>query len=508
MRNIADYFLFDRIREGRGDRIALHCEGRSWRYQDVAAEACRFAAALRGLGVRREERVVLAAPDSPELVAAVFGTLALGAVVVLVNPALEVVHLTAIVASAGARVAVVGREVCGRFREMQHDLDLPEQLVVLDDGEAGADSWLRLREHLPAAIEVVQTHCDDPAVWLFSGGTTGTPKAVVQSHASFANTTERYAVETLGWHQDDVTIAVPKLSFGYALGSNVFFTFRVGAAAVLFPQHPTPERLFELVARHRVSILINVPTMVRHLLAHPEAGAGHLESLRFATSAGEALPPALWQQWCDTFAVPLLDGLGTAEMWHIFVTNRPADTRPGTLGRVVAGFDLEARDENGVAVPAGEVGRMWVRGGSRAIGYWQDAERSAAAFRGEWFVGGDLISIDGEGYTTYHGRDDDVLKVGGRWVAPAEVEACLLEHPWVRECVVVGVANEDGLIKPIAFVDPEGEHGDLEAALRAHVVARLAPYKQPRRVLVCSPLPRTHLGKVDRGALRRRASST
>lgn len=502
--NIADRFLFARLREGGGDRTALRCTGRIWSYGEVAAEAARFAWALTGLGVRREERVLLVLDDGAELVAAIFGVLAIGAVAVPLNPRLELAHLRAVAAGARPRAVVLG-EAEGDAATAFADLGDCATITVGAAGRAG--DWSVLRDAVPATFDCRAVHLDDPAVWLFSGGTTGVPKAVVQSHGSFANTTERYAVETLGWRGSDVTLSVPKLSFGYALGSNIFFTFRVGGCAVLFAEHPTAERLFELIERHRATILITVPTMVRHMVADPTAGQRDLSSLRFATSAGEALPPALYQRWRETFGVELLDGLGTAEMWHVFVTNRPGEVRPGTLGRVVDGFEIEVRDEDGMRLPAGEVGRMWVRGGSRALGYWQDSVRTAESFRGEWFVGGDLVSLDADGYLTYHGRGDDVLKVGGRWVAPAEVEGCLIEHPAVRECAVVGVANQDGLVKPVAFVDAEGDPGQLERELKAHVMERLAAYKHPRRVIVIEQFPRTHLGKVDRGALRRLAES-
>jgi acyl-coenzyme A synthetase/AMP-(fatty) acid ligase len=229
--------------------------------------------------------------------------------------------------------------------------------------------------------------------------------------------------------------------------------------------------------------------------------------LRFATSAGEALPAPLYHRWRETFGVELLDGLGTAEMWHIFVSNLPGAVKPGTLGRVVPGFELEVRDDEDNPLPDGEVGRLWVRGDSRALGYWQAAAKTAAAFRGEWFVGGDLVSRDDEGYVTYCGRADDVLKVGGKWLAPQEVESCLMRHPAVAECAVVGVENAAGLTKPYAFVvaKEEAEEGvvaGLEEELKQHALAELEPYKHPRRVILVEAMPRTHLGKIDRGRLK------
>jgi benzoate-CoA ligase family protein len=353
-----------------------------------------------------------------------------------------------------------------------------------------------------ADLDPARTLRDDPGVWLFCGGTTGAPKAVVQTHRSFWNTTELYAKRAVGYREDDVTLSVPKLYFGYATGSNLFFPFSVGASAVLFPEHPTPEVLFDQIARHRPTIMVNVPSMIAKMVDHPAAAGADLSSLRFATSAGEALPASLYERWQAAFGVELLDGLGTAEMWHIFVSNLPGDVRPGTLGRAVPGFEVRVRDDDGRDVTPGEVGRLWVRGDSRAIAYWQDMPKTLEAFRGEWFVGGDLVSIDEDGYVTYVGRGDDALKVKGKWLVPSEVEDVLVSHPAVREAVVVGVTDDDGLTVPVAFVVADGDAAELEAELEKRALERLEPYKLPRRVHLRDDLPRTHLGKVDRGALK------
>jgi len=403
------------------------------------------------------------------------------------------------------RCVVVDEAVAGVFRDAAVDSGAtpPTGDYLAEVITVAAGSW---REQLSGdgddELETFATHPDDPALWLFSGGTTGRPKAVVQTHRSFANTTELYAKRTLGYREDDVTLSVPKLYFGYATGSNLFFPFSVGGSALLFPEHPTAEVIFEKIARHRPTILVNVPTLIHRMVSHPRAAEQDLSSLRFATSAGEALPVPVYERWQELFGVELLDGLGTAEMWHVFVTNRPGDVRPGTLGRVVEGFELAVRDDDGNDLAAGEVGRLWVRGDSRAICYWQNLEQTAEAFRGEWFVGGDLVSRDADGYVTYCGRADDVLKVAGKWLVPQEVESCLMTHPAVKECAVVGVENEEGLTKPYAFVLPAGEQPDLEQSLKDFALERLAAYKHPRRVIVLDELPRTHLGKIDRGKLK------
>lgn len=495
--NIADYFLTERLREGRGDRVALRLDDRVLTYAEVDRLANRMGSALLDAGVRQEERVLVALPDSPAYVAALFGTLKVGAVVVMVNPELPVENLAGIVSYSRASVAVVDAGAAEVFEGAAGRASRGLQLLVVDgDAPEGDDT-----------LTTTSTHRDDPAIWLFSGGTTGRPKAVVQTHRSFANTTECYAKQALGMTEDDITISVPKLYFGYATGSNLLFPFSVGGSAVLFPKRPTPTGLFERISRHRATILVNVPKLVKEMVDHPDAGTADVSSLRFATSAGEALPPALYDRWREAFGVELLDGLGTAEMWHVFVSNTPGDVRPGSLGRPVPGFEVRVRDGEGRDLPDGEVGRLWVRGGSRALGYWQDLPQTMEAFVGEWFAASDLVRRDGDGYLHYVGRSDDAVKVGGKWLLPVEVESCLLEHEAVAEAAVVGVPDPAGLTKPVAFVVAVAGHGgDLEQALVDHTLARLEPYKRPRRVVVVDVLPRTHLGKVNRAALRDQAT--
>lgn len=487
--NIAALFLTDRLAEGRGGRTAVREGDRAFTYAEIDRLANRYGSALHALEVRPEERVLLVLPDGADYAAALFGILKVGAVAVMLNPALTADGLAAMAGLARARVAVV----------MPHGPAPPvEYLLPAGLPGAGDDASDR--------FDVMPTHPDDPALWLFSGGTTGRPKAVVQTHASFANTTRLYAQAAMGWREDDVTLSVPKLFFGYATGANLFFPFSVGASAALFPEHPTTDVVFDRIARHRPTILVNTPKMVADMVDHPAAADQDLSCLRFATSAGEALPPSLSERWRERFGVELYDGLGTAEMWHIFVSNQPGAVRPGSLGRAVAGFDVRVRDADGADLADGEVGRLWVRGGSRALGYWQNAAASAEAFRGEWYASGDLVRRDGDGFFWYVGRSDDALKVSGRWLLPAEVEDCLVSHPAVAEAAVVGVPDPDsGLTKPVAFVVPAGAAGpDLAGELIRYCLERLDAYKHPRRVVVVDDLPRTHLGKVDRGALRRR----
>ena len=499
--NIADYFLDARVREGNGDRPAIRTADATFSYRDVQALANRFGNVLEDAGVQPEQRVMIALPDVPEFVGALFGVLKIGGVVVMVNPDSAPDAARALMGYTRSCIVLVHANRAATFQEAAESLDRPPRVMVLGDGELeGALA------SAPSELGTFPSHRDDAAIWLFSGGTTGRPKAVVQTHTSFANTTVCYGQGVLALTPDDITLSVPKLYFGYATGSNLLFPFSVGASCVLFPERSTTDALFAQIRRHRPTVLINVPTMINHMVSHPDAASQDLSCLRVCTSAGEALPVELHSRWDDAYGVDLLDGLGTAEMWHIFLSNRPGDVRPGTLGKVVPGFEVRVCDDAGNELPHGEIGWMWVRGNSLAVGYWQNLEGTQQAFRGDWFASSDMIVRDGEGVFRYCGRGDDMLKVSGKWLSPAEVENCLLQHPAVDEVAVVGVTDASGLTKPHAFVVAPGAEAPLGEELKAFVKSHLAPYKYPRNVAFLDDLPRTHLGKVDRGALKRSAA--
>jgi benzoate-CoA ligase family protein len=486
--NAYQFFLGDRIEAGQGERVALRLDEGTVAYDEVDRRVAGFEHRLRLAGVGVGERVLLVMPDGPDFVAALFATMRMGAVAVMVNPGLTSTALGAIVDLSGAPVAVVDPTHADHLEASVGS----HRPLVIDPSSVGEE------EH---GGPPVPTTPSDPVIWLFSGGTTGVPKAVAQTHRSLVNTTRLYGQGSLGLTADDITLSVPKLYFGYATGSNLLFPFSVGASAVLFREPATPSALFERIERHGPTVLVNVPSAVNQMLSDPAAGERDLTTLRLATSAGEALPETLYRRWKEVFGVELLDGLGTAEMWHIFITNTIGDVKPGTLGRVVPGFEIMACDEDGNEVAPDEVGRLWVRGDSLGLGYVDDPEQTQAAFHDGWFVGGDLVSIDRAGYVTHRGRVDDAIKVKGQWLRPQEVESALLEHPAVAECAVIAVPEQGGLLRPVAFVVASGMVD--EAELIEWALDRLEPYKHPRQVLFVDSLPQTHLGKVDRGALRR-----
>jgi len=499
--NLADYCLDARMTENRGERRALITDTGEYTYAEVWRRANRFATVLRAAGVDPEQRVLIALSDGIDWVAAFFGALKIGAAVVMANPGLKKEEIEYFLEYTRAKVVVTEAGVAAAFREAASALATVREILAV-----GEDTLTRRLASASDSFETFRTHRDDAAIWLFSGGTTGRPKGVVQTHRSFINTTELYAKGSLAFSENDITLSVPKLFFGYATGSNLIFPFSVGATSIVFSSKCTVDALFALIARHRPTLLINVPTMVHQMTSHEDAPHQDLGCLRATTSAGEALSEELYRRWQKTFGTPLLDGLGTAEMWHIFLTNTPESTRPGSLGRPVPGFDVRVCDDDGRELPRGETGFLWVRGDSRAIGYWHEMEKTRQVFRGDWYASRDMVRQDEDGFFHYCGRDDDMLKVGGRWLAPAEVENCLQQHANVAEVAVVGVPDPQGLVKPWAYVVArscaEEARVGLAEELRAFTLERLEPYKAPRQVVVLETMPRTHLGKIDRGRLK------
>ncbi len=350
--------------------------------------------------------------------------------------------------------------------------------------------------------ENADTSRDDFAGWLFTSGTTGKPKGAVHFHHDFPYSTECYAKGVLGLNEDDVFLSVSRLFFGYATGTNLMFPFAVGGKAVFFPDKPTPERIVAHVREHRVTVLSNVPAMIRQMVDHEGVSDDDLRSLRMCLSAGEALPAQLYERWRARGWCEILDGIGSAELFHIYITNRPGDVRLGSLGKLVAGYDAKIVGPEGLEVPAGEMGRLMIRGDSAAAFYWGDQQKSKATFVGQdWVLSADLFKKDEEGYYYYAGRGDDILKVRGMFVSPLEIEDCLSTHPAVKECAVVGALDEEGMSIPKAVVVLRDGHAPDDAmitALQEHAKSILARYKFPRVVTFVDALPRNDRGKVLR----------
>lgn len=524
--NLARYFLFDRLDEGLGSKAAVRFGDRSWTYERIADKTRKMNGLLGAAGVRRGERVLIVLPDVPPFAWVFFGTLARGAVVAMGNPQAPVETLRYLVSYTRATCVVTVPEVAAALRPMVEDPASEVQaMFVVPDAATGDDPEKRIegfsatkkvRELAPeleaaAPAEVARTHRDEPAIWLFTSGSTGEPKANVHTARDFAFNTEVYAKKTVGYRRDDVTISVPRLFFGYATGTNLMFPFAVGATTGLFSERPTPESVAKAISTYKATIVTNVPTMLGKLLEHDEQQKLDLSSVRFSLSAGEALPEPLLRRWLDRFASDVYDGIGSAEMFHIYASNRPGDVKPGSLGKVVEGYELrvlpeEAEGAGATPCAPGEIGVLWVKGDSVSQGYWLDRDKSFRTFHGHWCRTGDLFKIDEEGYLYFAGRADDLLKVGGQWVAPLEVEECLLGHPAVAACAVIGV-EEEGLVKTKAFVVVRaGRKGtpELGVELQEHVRTNLAKYKYPRVVEFVDDLPKNDRGKVDKKALKAR----
>ncbi|HYK83594.1 MAG TPA: benzoate-CoA ligase family protein [Gemmatimonadales bacterium] len=504
--NAATWFVDRHVGEGRADRLALVHEGAHLSYAAVAAGANRAGNALRELGVRMEERVLLLLPDCPEFVYAFWGTLKTGAVAIPTNTLLTARDYEYMLNDSRAGVAIVGAEFAAAIEALRPRLPFLRHLVVTGRPSPGQLAWDALLARQPADLEPASTSKDDVAFWLYTSGTTGAPKAAVHLHHDMPICCEGFGRHVLEIGPEDRTFSVAKLFFAYGLGNALYFPFHVGASSVLYPGRPEPGRVFEIIARERPTLFFAVPTAFAALLqAAGPARAADLGSVRLCLSAGEPLPKALYQRWLETFGVEILDGIGSTEMCHTFIANRRGHVRPGSTGTVIPGYDARIVDDDGRDVPASEIGHLLVKGDSACAGYWNQHERTTHTFQGEWVRTGDKYRRDADGWFWYAGRSDDMIKAGGMWVSPAEVESALAEHPAVLEAGVVGASDRDELVKPVAFVVLAQGHpasAALAQELQAFVKTRLAPYKYPRWIRFVSDLPKTATGKIQRYRLR------
>jgi len=525
--NMADYFLYQNLEEGRENKVCLYFEDQTFTYGETARMSNRAGNALREFGIEVEDRVLIVLPDCPEFVWTWFGAARIGAVITMVNPLLPAEDYKYYLDYTRARVAVVHESLLKTFNEATADAPYLRAVLVVGDHEHDHDVdftndslvWTSFDGAVLTAGDEcapADTHRDDIAIWLFTSGSTGHPKGAVHLQHDLPFNAEVFAKQTMGVNENDLTVSVPKLFFGYATGTNLLFPFAVGGATALFSERSTPEKLFDVIERYRPTILTTVPTMINSMLNAPDAGSRDLSSLRFCYSAGEALPPELYERWNKSLGVEICDGIGSAEMFHIYITNRPGDVKPGSLGRIVAGYEAKIVDAAGNEVSPNEMGTLRIKGDSAALCYWNAHEKSKETFAGDWCTTGDQFHVDEGGYYWYHGRTDDMLKVSGIFVAPAEIENCLLQHEAVLECAVVGSDAGDGLVKPKAFVVLREEHSvrtgsgsdrldstaDLIEELQAFVKSQLAPYKYPRWIEFVPSLPKNDRGKIDRKLLK------
>jgi benzoate-CoA ligase len=503
--NMSDYFLYHNVEEGRENKVCLYFEDQKFTYGDAVKWSNRAGNALRESGARVEDRVLIVLPDCPQFAWVWFGAARIGAVIAMVNPLLPASDYEYYLDYTRAPVAVIHESLVDNFAQAARGAKYLKKVLVVGEERGRFESFDEVTGAMPDELTPADTSRDDIAIWLFTSGSTGKPKAAVHLQHDLPYNTECYAKGVLGVSENDLTVSVPKLFFGYATGTNLLFPFAVGGATALFSERSTPEKLFAVIERYRPTILTSVPTMINSMLNVEGAASRDLSSLRFCLSAGEALPAELYERWIKTFGVEILDGIGSAEMFHIYITNRPGDVKPGSLGRVVAGYEARVVDAEGREVPAGEMGTLKVKGDSAALCYWQAHEKSKETFAGDWCTTGDQFHVDPQGYFWYRGRTDEMLKVSGIYVSPTEIENCLIEHEAVVECAVVGYDAGDGLIKSKAFVVARAGFATddaLASALKEFVKARLAPYKYPRLVEFVASLPKNDRGKIDRKQLK------
>ncbi len=483
-------------------------------YRDDRTELCygeldervrRFAAGLLAQGLQPEQRVLLVMLDTVDLPVAFLGALYAGVVPVPVNTLLPSDNYAYMIAHCDAKLIVVSDQLLPTVQTAlaQAGRTVPLAISGQPDDAAGMP-FAKLLEHAPLA-DAADTHADQFAFWLYSSGSTGRPKGAVHSHANLYWTAELYGKPVLGLQEDDVVFSAAKLFFAYGLGNALTFPLSVGATVILMAERPTPAAVFDRLVRQQPTVFYGVPTLYVAMLASDALPSRDQVRLRTCTSAGEALPREVGEKFSAHFGCDILDGLGSTEMLHIFLSNRSGQVRYGTTGTPVPGYEVELRDELGRPVPEGEVGDLYIKGPSAAHLYWTNREKSCATFQGEWVKSGDKYVIDWDGYFTYAGRSDDMLKVSGQYVSPIEVESALIGHEAVLECAVVGKSDEQGLTKTIAYVvlhDARAAGAAMETELKAFVKTRLAPHKYPREIRFTEELPKTATGKIQRFKLR------
>lgn len=505
--NAARDFVDRNIEEGRSDKTAFIDPAQSLTYGELNKHSAQFANALRGLGIVREQRIALIMLDTVAMPAAFWGAIRAGIVPVPLNTLLTGDQYRYMLRDSGAVGAVVSAALYEKIEPLLGDL--PElKTVIVADGEAppGSHSFERLLTESSRFAETARTCSDEVAFWLYSSGSTGNPKGVKHLHSSLMQTARLYGQGILGIREDDLVYSAAKLFFAYGLGNAMTFPMSVGATAILLPDRPTPDVILSLMRTHNPTIFYGVPTLYAAMLASSELGKGAgSDALRLCVSAGEPLPEEVGLRWRDLVGIDILDGIGSTELLHIFLSNSPGSVVYGATGRPVPGYEAKLVGEDGEAVPDGEIGELVVCGPSAGEGYWNQRDKTRTTFVGEWTYTGDKYRKDSNGIYYYCGRTDDMFKVSGNWVSPFDVESALASHEAILESAVIGKEDTDGLVKPMAFVvlkDNYQPDAILIEALKDHVKQTAGPWKYPRWIEVRDELPKTATGKIQRFKLR------
>ncbi len=515
--NAATYFVDRNIDEGRGEKTAVVYEGQEFSYGQVAEMVNRAGNALRDLGLQWEQRALLLLLDCPEYVAAFFGAMKIGAIPIPTNTLLKPPDYSYLLNDSRAAFAVVSEQLLPLLEPVRAECHFLKEVIVVcaqpgDNATQAAykSKGYRLFHEICAAaspqLEPVPTSKDDAAFWLYSSGTTGFPKGAVHLHRNMVYCAEFYAKGILHMTEDDRCFSVAKLFFAYGLGNGLYFPFAVGGSTVLFPGRPEPRKVFETITKTRPTLFFSVPTSYAALLTVPEAEKEYdLSSVRAGVSAGEALPKPVWERFKERFGVEILDGIGSTEILHIFISNRLGQIKPGSSGQIVPGYQAKIVDDTGRELGPNEEGHLIIQGDSTCAYYWNKHDKTKETIIGDWIRTGDKYHMDEDGYYWYHGRADDMIKAGGIWVSPVEVENVLAEHPSVLEAGVVGHTDADELVKPYAYIVLKSGYtagAELEAELKQFVKDKIAVYKYPRWITFVESLPRTATGKLQRFKLR------
>ncbi|HJO72625.1 MAG TPA: benzoate-CoA ligase family protein [Rhodospirillales bacterium] len=500
--NVAVPMIDRHLDEGRSDKVAIRTVRGDVTYGELAEGVNRSGNALIDLGIKVGERVLMVVKDCPEFITLFFGAIKVGIIPVPVNTMMRTTDYRYLIDDSECAALVYSPESAETVEQALSAAGFQPAHVLRTEGAGGFTEHM---SNASVALEPLATALSDECFWLYSSGSTGNPKGVVHVHQDIVCTSQRYAVDTLGLNEDDVCFTMSKLFHSYGFGNAMTFPLWIGGSVVLSDRRASPEMVFEIIEQFRPTAFFGVPTLYAQGLKILETAEPDLSSLRLCISAGEALPADVFERWKERTGLSLLDGIGSTENQHIFISNTESDIRPGSTGRAVPGYEIKLVDEDGNPVEQGEIGTVQVKGESAAKSYWKNPEKTASTMLGEWLNTGDMYYQDEDGYYVNCGRGDDMLKVGGLWCSPFEIEAKLIEHPKVLEAAVVGLPDQDGLIKPEAFIvlnDPGGSGDTLEEELRDHCKAGLAHYKYPRAFNFVDDLPKTVTGKIQRFKLR------
>jgi benzoate-CoA ligase family protein len=501
--NAVTHFLDRHVAEGRGGRPLFRAGGRAVTYADAAADAARSGHALAALGLDVEQRVLIALPDSPAFAAVFWGAAKLGAVAVPVNTLMPADEYAFALNDSRAKVAVIDPSVAPAFLAVRARCPFLRAIVVAGEAPEGTLAFGELLARQPDRLDAAPTTRDDAVYWGYTSGSTGPPKAAVHAHRDLVVAAELVGAGVFGLHADDVILSASKLYFAFGLGNSLLFPAHVGAASVLVPGRLDAESALATIARERPTVFFAVATLYARMLQVPDAARRFdLSSLRLCVSSGEALPAPVFDAWAERFGLELCDVVGSTEALHDFIATPPGKARRGSCGLVVPGFDARLVDDDGRDVAAGGIGHLLIRGETTALAYWNRLDRTRATMLGDWLRTGDMMSRDTDGYFYFAGRGDDMLKVSGMWVSPAEVEAALLAHPTIVEAGVVGRADASGLVRPYASVVLAAGASTSADELREFLRARLAGFKMPAAIEFVAELPKTATGKIQRFRLR------